>query len=871
MDFKERGSRIHVKMVILIAAFMAVLCLVCVLLRIRMDALLIRSMNMQVQQQSLVLASALDSKIEAHLASLKNLAKQIENDWMNIDAILAPVNRIEKNAQYGIIDLYGKCTWGDSSMVIKPKDFQGVVESFRGIPFVSYNEEKGVLLTVPIFSNGNVKGVLYKLYSVFSDELLIDFSKIDRQRFVSIRDGKGHLLMGEATDDGFDDAFKVLRKKLQTSNVAIIRKKRSNGIYYYFMHELSAQNLFVSGVVPEKSLGLNAEKVPSLVFKVVGCLILFFAMSMGIVFLIFRQNYERNRRRLLEETPKKTSEVDYSVLRVIGQELRIPIGNILGVNTILLKENKDPTIKEYARSIQSVGMSLLSLVNNVVDLSKMEAGDMELVPVQYNLFSVLSESYDMLKLRANDKSLHSEIEVDQTIPTELFGDEIRVRQIINNLLLNAVKYTASGSVMLKVDYERIASEPHGSNRINLIISVQDTGIGIRDEELNNLFIAFRRSETVGTLSDAGTGLGLSLTNSLVNLMGGKITVDSAYGKGSTFTVTIPQVVVKNESMGDFERRYRDYVIATEIQNRRFSAPGAMVLAVDDVPMNLRVMAGLLKETDVKLEVANNGMEAMEKIKRNHYDVIFMDKDMPIMDGAETLSIIRSLADHPNTETPIVLMTSNSIPDAREICVSEGFSDFLVKPVREESLIMMLHKYLPSEKVKFFSDTDDVNDAQNTYYSSLNIAVPLVASNVEKDSIQEMSDAKVAEETMKHMGRSLPEDLENLAETGLADVKLGLDCCDGDEGLYRQKLREYSVSAMDLSLEQYYRIEDYENYRMLVHLLKGKSLALGAIEIASLAKLMENACNSGDYEYLRASHARLIREYRNFVKVLKELI
>lgn len=870
MDFSARESRIHVKMVILVSVFMAVLCLLCVLLRIRMDDLLAKSMNLQVKQQSQVLASTLDSKMMSHLTYLSTCAKLIGDDSSRIEGVLSPLGQIDTTVRYGILDLNGKLLWGDSSVSVKISDFRGIGESSHGVPYVSYAEGKGVLMTAPILYGGNVRAILYKLYTVFNDDLLVDFSKLEGQRFVTIRDGKGHFLMGDETDVKPEGIFEELYAKLGEAKVAVSRKKEAGSIYYFYMQELDIRNLYVMGVIPENALGLNAEKVPSLVFRVVGCLVLFFAMSMGIVFLMFRHNYELNRRRLLEEIPEESFPKNDRILKILGDEVRIPIGNILAVNTVLLKECKNPVLKEYSQNIQSVGMSLLSLVNNIVDLSKMEAGNMELVPVPYNLFSVLSECYDMLNLKAADKALHVEIEVDQTLPTELRGDETRLRQVINNLLMNAVKYTASGSVVFKVSYERVSGNRLGSNWINLVISVQDTGIGIREEELNNLLLAFRRPDMIGILSDAGTGLGLSLTNSLVNLMNGKVTVDSAYGKGSTFVLTIPQEVIRNEAIGDFEKRYRDYMTASVIQNRKFHASGAVVLAVDDVPMNLRVMAGLLKETNVQLVMANNGMEAMEKIKRNHYDVIFMDKDMPIMDGAETLSIMKSLADHPNLETPIILMTSNSVSDARDICRREGFSDFLIKPVREESLITMLYKYLPRDKVHFSDETEEGDGREDPYYSSMNIAVPLVANGMEKDPVQEMSDAQ-AEETMKHFGQNLPEDLENLAGTGYVDVKIGLDCCEKDENLYRQKLKEYSDSALDQSLEQYYRIEDYENYRILVHLLKGKSLSLGAIEIASLAKLMESACNRGDYEYLRLSHTRLIHEYQDFVKVLKELI
>ena len=384
-------------------------------------------------------------------------------------------------------------------------------------------------------------------------------------------------------------------------------------------------------------------------------------------------------------------------------------------------------------------------------------------------------------------------------------------------------------------------------------------------------MAFRQIESQSEYEIEGAGLGLTLVKRLVDLMGGNITVDSEYGKGSCIRVVVPQKVVKNEVLGDFNKRYREYVATSEIPRSHFRAPNACILAVDDVPMNLRVMTGLLKETGVQIDMASNGMEAMEKIKRKHYDIIFIDQLMPIMNGVETLSIVRSLADHPNKDTPIILLSVNTTSDAREVSRKAEFTDFLTKPFREENLFAVMLKYLPQELVSYEDVAIDKvdGDVEEPHYSQSYQGVPLVADKNEPSSQQD--DGLEVYHRVKAVDRILPEDLENLSASGFVDVKLGLDCSDKDENLYRKKLVEYSKSNADLILELSLKEEDYERYRLQVKMLKSESLGIGAIDIASLAKSIEYACNSGNYDYVNLHHSALMREYRNFIKVLKELI
>ena len=871
MESIPKDTKYNVKTVIVLAAIVAAVCLFCVILRLKLDSLLYNNVSGQVAQRAFVLAQSVNARINVQLDALSSIAHMAENDTTKMCDILTAANYDEGEVSYGIISLDGSIVCGDSSVNVKPSEFSGIVQSFRGKHIASFNSERGILLSVPIYRNGKVRNVLYKLYDNIHARSYFDISCMEGDCYSSIRDQDGHTIVGFDSPIDFSLVENDLKKQMEIYSSSAYRKRINGSVYYFFMADLQLPGLTLVGMIPESNLNQGIKPIASLVLGGVGALALLLFAGFGVMFFIDRRHRDKRHRRNLLNSPEEIGHVKSAVLESVGHEIISPIGEILGMDTIIIKESKDPFLKEYAQNIQSAGQSLLSLANNIMDLSKMEVGKMELYPVEYSLFNILCDCYKMAAIRINEKALHFEIEVDQTIPSDLLGDEVRIRQIINNLLQNAIKYTTNGSIVFKIGYER-QETAHNENldTIMLTISVQDTGIGIRDDEMSKLFMAFRRIENQSEDNVDGTGFGLTLVKRLVDLMNGNIVVDSEYGKGSNFKVVIPQKVIKNEAMGDFNKRYREYVTASEIPRSHFRAPNASILAIDDVPMNLRVMMGLLKETSVQVDIAGNGMEAIEKIKRKHYDIIFIDQVMPIMDGVETLSIIKSLAEHPNKETPIILLSVNSISEAREVCQKADFTDFLTKPLREENLFAILLKYLPGELISY--DEAEKNEIdrnlEEPYYTQSHMGVPLVA---DKNDTAQPNDRLEPYQKIKEIERLLPEDLENLAASGFVDVNLGIDCAEKDENQYRKKLQDYSKSNLDMLLERSIKEEDFERYRLQVRSLKKQSLEIGGIDIASLAKSVEFACNSGNYDFVRMHHSGLIREYRNFIKVLKELI
>ena len=391
----------------------------------------------------------------------------------------------------------------------------------------------------------------------------------------------------------------------------------------------------------------------------------------------------------------------------MSHEIRTPINAILGMDTMILRESDDKDILEYAGNIQSASQTLLSLINDILDFSKIETGKLELVQGDYALSSLINDVYHMLLGKAKEKGLAFNVDSDKNLPAKLYGDEVRIRQILVNILNNAIKYTEKGSVTLNVGMsEQQNADAINNNNVtgsqpakNIIITftISDTGIGIKSENISHLFDSFSRFDENKNKHIEGTGLGLAITKQLTKLMNGKINVTSKYGEGSVFEVSIPQKVVSDLKIGDISEKYNT---APDKKKKKasFTAPDAKVLVVDDVKMNINVFKALLKRTKISVDSAISGPEALEMIKDNKYDIIFLDHMMPDMDGIETYKHMKELEENPNKDTTVIMLTANAIMGAKEEYLGIGFSDYLSKPVQAAKLEAMILKYLPEELV-----------------------------------------------------------------------------------------------------------------------------------------------------------------------------
>ena len=430
--------------------------------------------------------------------------------------------------------------------------------------------------------------------------------------------------------------------------------------------------------------------------------IAFVALTFGVIFK-FQGNLYENKRKELEQKEEelikmnldleKANEAKSVFLARMSHEIRTPINGVIGMNEMILRESSERSILNYASSIEIASNTLLSLVNDILDFSKIESGLMKIIPDEYDVFLFIRSCYTMLDMRAKGKGLKLKLVYNEKLPEKLNGDEVRIRQIATNLLTNAVKYTDTGTITFEVDY--IKKE---DSRIDLILRITDTGRGISEEGLEGIFESFRRADERQNRNIEGTGLGLAITKQLVDLMDGSISVKSQQGRGSEFTVVIPQTLASSRPMGDFWARFSATTGTGENYEESFTAENASILVVDDVPVNLQIIKLLLKKTKINVDMAASGEECLEKYRENQYDMVFLDHMMPQMDGIETIVELQKTEKYKEEKTPIIILTANAIQGADKEYMAVGFSDYMTKPVQVQELEKMLIKYLPEEKV-----------------------------------------------------------------------------------------------------------------------------------------------------------------------------
>ena len=506
----------------------------------------------------------------------------------------------------------------------------------------------------------------------------------------------------------------------------------------------------------------------------------------------------------------------------MSHEIRTPINAILGMNEMILRESTEEDILGYARNIRIAGMSLLSIISDILDFSKIEAGKMDLDPRDYELTSLVSDLVNLIWIRAEEKGLSLEVKVDPAIPHFLYGDEMRIKQIITNLLTNAVKYTEHGTVLLRVDYDKVSS-----SEIDLHVSVRDTGYGIKPEDVSRLFNAFDRIDKDRARKIEGTGLGLNITQQLLALMGSRLEIQSVYGEGSTFSFTLRQRVVEWEAIGDNSAAPHGERRRKNRSEDRFIAPEARILVVDDAPMNLSVISGLLKRTQIRIDTASGGQECVDKFGHAAYDLVFLDHRMPGMDGVETLQELVRLYPDKVRLTPIISLTANAVNGARDLYMEAGFDDYLTKPVMADELEKMLIKHLPPEKI-----------------------------------VREFTSGAAPE----------PEHIPDWLHSVFAlDVKKGLGHCGGVQPyLEALKIFAESIPTRSGEIERACAAGDIADYTIKVHALKSMARSIGADELAGLAARLEVAGDGHDIDTVYSQTGKLLAMYRRFEQLLRPI-
>lgn len=601
------------------------------------------------------------------------------------------------------------------------------------------------------------------------------------------------------------------------------------GIACYVLTAAGILTCYLCCLVEEYNL-IDIYTIPTSLGQINDLMISIISVTL-IVGLIYKYQsyvYEKQRKEItekdkainatlaeLERTNQELSDANEAkgqFLANMSHEIRTPINAILGMNELIQRENKDDAIGEYSDNIKSAGDILLSLVNDILDYSKIGSGKMNLVEDEYIVIEQINSILALIVLKAEAKGLNFNVNVDPNMPSKLYGDELRIKQITTNLLTNAVKYTKEGTVTLNIDVLEI-----NNGRVKYKVSVIDTGIGIKEDELSKLFELFTRLDEEQNKNIEGTGLGIAISQSLLSLMDSKLNVESEYGKGSTFSFELEQRIVDPKPIGDIKNHIAEKK-SDKIKNT-FVATKATVLFVDDVELNLKVAKGIIRPLGMNLHTATSGKEAIELCKRTNYDIIFMDHMMPEMDGLVATGLIRKLNNYYKT-APIVALTANAVAGAREMFLEAGMNDFISKPIDLAQLYKCVERYLPQEKIEYIDGSD------------------------------------------------YEEDIEEVPEIDGINSEKSINILGSKKAFIKEVKKFYAnIEPNIITLKECENSNDIENYEKNIHDIKVNARTIAADEIAYMAQYLEQCCKELNIFELKSKSYEFIENY----KVLKENI
>ena len=588
-------------------------------------------------------------------------------------------------------------------------------------------------------------------------------------------------------------------------------------------------------VVRSKPTTISSEFISVITLNIALSLIVMGFLFVMLGFFLRRIKKERDERQellIVSERAIAASEAKSSFLSSMSHEIRTPINAVLGMNEMILRETSDKKIIDYSTNIRNAGRTLLTLINSILDFSKIEEGKMEIVPVTYDTASLVNNIIASVDERAKSKKLRFLKEIDRNLPAKMIGDDVRLQQVIANILTNAVKYTEDGHVRLI-----FREKQREGDEIELYVAVEDTGIGIRKEDIPKLFKSFERLDLEKNHSIEGTGLGMAIVTNLLKMMGSEIEVESDYGRGSTFYFVIRQKIADASPMGDYKK-----AIVTANVNKDMLLPHAdkaKVLVVDDNEMNLKVAKNLLGLFGINAELANSGQVALYRCKRDHFHLILLDHMMPKMDGKETLERMKKeeLIDE---NTKVIALTANAIQGAEEDYLKSGFDGYISKPIEMTTLEKALKKYLPDEVLKDDYASEEVIEfapSSSETEAAADIVVPFTEKLNEKDF-----------------------------ETDKA-----LTFCAGDVEFYKEILSDYASSYEEKKkeLDSSYDAGDWHDFEIKIHALKGVSKTIGATKLSEKAYELEKAASKNDADYIRQEYDAFMREYAKAADDIKQ--
>lgn len=828
--FSDKNRTIGVLMFFALA-----LLIVGAVLRTRMGLFIQSYTENQVGKQAETHALLMEEKFNTELDDLEYIADRLESSLDDMDDLMPRIYN-ESGIRQGLLSIDGEALYGEK---LDASVFDGIQSSFRGNKVITFVEGKGLLFTCPVFNGPNIRYVLYRLCPMdtlserFATEIYKDLGKF----CVTTRDSqvivpfygipKEEMEWFESED--IQRKYESMHLEMQVS-VAVARTfSTDHGDVVLFESEIPGTDYLVSGYVPKSVAAEGIENLTLLVVWVYGLLMLLVMIGAFYLTRVSIKVRESDELREAKAVAEEASRAKSDFLANMSHEIRTPINAVLGMNEMILRESSDDVITTYASNIKAAGNSLLGIINDILDFSKIEAGKIKIISAEYSLLSVINDLVNMIRTRVDDKGLRLVLDFDPGLPKGLIGDEVRIKQVITNLLSNAVKYTEKGSITFGMKFEETGDD---DGSIMLRIYVKDTGIGIKPEEIDKLFVEFERIEEKRNRNIEGTGLGMSITRNLLEMMGSSLDVESVYGEGSVFGFVVKQGVADRQPLGDYEATLSQQLMVREKYRERFIAPGARVLVVDDNEMNLIVFGSLIKQTRVTTDSVQSGDEGIVLSEKTKYDMIFLDHMMPEKDGIETMLEIRGNAANPNADTPIICLTANAISGARDEYIEAGFDDYLTKPIDTDKLEDMMLKYLPEDLIEKSPDGN-------------------------KDSRYETDP-------------DIPEELKTLAGS-MIDAKAGIKNS-GEKGAYLGLLKIFyeSIDEKTEELNRFYEENDLKNYTIKVHALKSSARIIGAADFGEEAQRLEEAGKAGNTDYIHSHHEGFIKEYAQFKAPLSEV-
>ena len=728
---------------------------------------------------------------------------------------------------FNVVDINGKGYYGEDICI---ENYKSVQEAFRGKnSFEFYNDaEKYIIFTLPIYREENIKYVLMAAYNKEkTDILLSDISNngqllfMDKNERVITSTFNKSISLKLRTDieNGFlNEQIQKLKETLTYNYSDLQEVETSDKTKYYINYvELSKEGYYFVHLYSYDSIMSGVEEAVKLDAIVLGSMI--FILMVAILYLITANEKQKETEKLKEakKIAEEANQAKSSFLANISHEIRTPMNAIIGMSSLILRENNlSDNVRSYADDIKMASDTLLMLINDILDFSKIESGKMELVKANYHPVKTFRNIMNLANVRKGNKDIFLKFDCPVELPGTLYGDELRLMQVITNLMTNAIKFTKKGSVTLNVSYEKDEDE------IILFVSVKDTGIGIKTEDLSKLFQGFVQVDKKKNRKQEGTGLGLAISQRLIELMGGQIKVESVYGEGSNFYFSIRQKIVDSNV-------YTESEISNE--SFEFTAPEANILIVDDEKMNLKVACGLLSPYNIKITTAQSGFEAIELIENNHYDIVFLDHLMPEMDGIETLHKIRELKTKNCSSLPIVALTANAINGMRELFLNKGFNDYITKPIDIKMMAQCILKLLPNELILKKNEKAALTD------------------NIQNNEHNEAQHYDIK--------------FKNTIKMTEIDYNTGLMYCCDSEDFYKEMLQMFIDIAKNERIEKlqyYFEQNDWENYRIQVHALKSTSKNIGALKLSTKAERMEKAAKENNIKLLTENQTDIMAYY-----------